>query len=154
LWTQNKEHGSGLADPLDGHLMQLRLRVACLLAVIGGHFAITDLEWNLSRQICEHSHRIRTQLLAALGDVALERARALGREDIAREEVRDEAWLAKRGRRLAAWLRNRPDGASRKELKLRLNQLERPRFGEVVDYAIARGWIIQREGRFFHRGDR
>jgi hypothetical protein len=149
-WTLNKEHGEGLSNPLDGHMMQLQLRVAGLMAVMSARWAVDHQCWDLARQVCEQSRAIRSQLVAAIGDVSMERARALGRQDVIRDEIRDDAWLTKRSKRVQAYLQMLGDaGASMKEIKSRLDQHERLRRDEIIAYAIARGWVIHRGERFF-----
>jgi hypothetical protein len=152
-WLDNNLHGSGLADDYDAHLYNNQLRVAAICALAGGKTGIGELEWELSRQIIDVSRRIRSSLVSALGDLAKERARALGRDDVVREEVREDAWLAKRARRITAFVKKR-GGASMKEIKSdALDSSERLRRNEIVAYAVARGWLAVDDGRVIHRGE-
>ncbi len=78
-------------DPLDGHRLLLREKVAAALAILHGGAAITDQWWELAGLILHVSDVTRARCAAALADKATAEHRARGRLDVAREDGAREA---------------------------------------------------------------
>jgi hypothetical protein len=58
--------GSDDVDPLDGHLMLTRLKVAFALAVLHGHATIEEREWKIAGELIDVSVRVRAQMRTAV----------------------------------------------------------------------------------------
>ncbi len=62
------EIGSPAVDPLDGHLMLLRLKVAFALAVLDERRDIIEDDWRIARQLIEVSNRVRAEMKQVVHD--------------------------------------------------------------------------------------
>ncbi|GAB4582180.1 hypothetical protein [Nocardia sp. IFM 10818] len=63
-------------DPLDGHRLLLRLKIAAALAILESRQKITDDDWKLARRVQNHSDRVRAGVVAATDEAARKRAAA------------------------------------------------------------------------------
>ena len=150
-WTRDKDHGPGGVDPLDGHQMLLQLRTAALMALLDGRGAIDNQDWELSAHLVEYSRQIRTALVMSLHDVSQSASRARISEAVSTADALDDRWVRYRAVRLARHVHALEEPCSRKDLRKRLAGFEKPRFEEILDYAIAQGWIVRRN-ELFERG--
>lgn len=89
-------------DPLDGHRLLTREKVAAALALLHGEFGITPEWWALSGLVMVRSDATRAYCSAALSAKAEQESRARGHLDAAREsgarEARSRAALGPAGR--------------------------------------------------------
>lgn len=92
LWTQSK-HGEDAPSHLDGHMMNLRLRNAAILALMDGRGVMNEADWELASQIEHTSRNIRSKMVAALGDLSKARAQALGAQDALRKISEGDIYL-------------------------------------------------------------
>lgn len=88
--------GQGLGDPLDGHLLFVRLKVAFGLALIDGRKEVRDDDWELAATVIDVSNATRQMCLDALAREAakVNRQRAINRgefEDIAAAKAAEKA---------------------------------------------------------------
>ena len=149
VWSRDKDHGAGIDDPLDGHQMNLSLRVAGVLALMDGRGAISPSDWETSSQVVDNSRRVRQSLILSLGEKERLKVQARIDEAIATADALDSRGIRKQAARISAWAAKFPDGVSMKEIKGRLDQRERQRRDDIVEYAIRLGWVIHRDGRYF-----
>lgn len=78
-------------DPLDGHRLLTREKVAAALALLHGEFAITPDWWKLSGLVMARSDATRAHCAATLAAKAEDQSRARGRLDAVRESGAREA---------------------------------------------------------------
>lgn len=150
VWSLNKDHGSGISDPLDGHQMNLQLRIAGLLALMDGRGALDEEDWAMSSTIYNASRAVRTSLITSMDWASQERTKARVLEAVTTADAIDDRWLDKRAQRISRWVAGFTDrGVSLKDIKARLDSTERPRRNEIVEYAMGRGWVIHRDGQYF-----
>ena len=152
LWTQNKDHGDGIDDPLDAHQMNLTKRTACILALAHGKRAPSEQFWLMASHVYETSRRIRRLLFASLGEASLERRRARISEAVDTAQAVDDRWVRTRAARIARHLHNNPEGNTLKDIKKRLAGDEKPRVHEMLGYATASDWVIHKDDRYFPGG--
>jgi hypothetical protein len=62
------EIGSSDVDPLDGHLMLVRLKVAFGLALLDGRPDIREDDWRIAGQLIELSNRVRAEMWDVIAD--------------------------------------------------------------------------------------
>jgi Bifunctional DNA primase/polymerase, N-terminal len=149
LWTRDKTV-DGLTNPLDGHRMNLRLRVAAILALADERFALSEADWDLALSVERTSRSTRGRLVQSLGDISLEQARQRGRLDAVRQEASADLWMEKRAARLYARLTLANDGLSKKECAQVLRGGdERKQLTAILDYMVSQQWVDHRDGRWF-----
>jgi hypothetical protein len=153
ILIQHRGRIAGEGESLDGHKGNLKLRTAALLALASGSVVVGNDSWNLAGQIETASRSVRRMLVASIGNIKQETARAAGELDAVRIEGRDSRWARGKAERLARWMSeatpSADDGFARKELKARFNTGERKRLDEIIDCARSFGWVIHRDGRYF-----
>lgn len=81
----------GQGDPLDGHLLLTREKVATALALLHGQPVVTDMWWTIAGHLMDLSRTQRDKCLAALDRAKAAEQRARGRGDAAREWGRTAA---------------------------------------------------------------
>jgi hypothetical protein len=154
VWDYDRMVNGG--DVIDGHLMLLRARNTCLLALMDHSAQPLEHHWQLAGELEKHSICTRNRVLAGIRQVSTEHARAAGRMDMVRETARHDAWLEDRAQRLASFVR----GASQqpvpwRRVRDRFNNDDRKQLDAIVTYATERGWVALDtvEGkRWFKRG--
>jgi len=153
LWTRNKDHGPGGVDPLDGHMMLLRLRTAALLALLDGRGALNDEDWSLSAQLVDYSRQIRNSLVQSLQDISQSASRARIYEAVSTAEALEDRWVRTRAARVARFVHSQEEPSSMKDIRKRLASDEKRRIDEILDYATSRGWVIHRVEGLFEGGE-
>jgi len=139
-WDYARSTVGGLA--IDGHRMLLRLRLACLLALMDRFAQPEPLHWQLASEIEAHSLCTRSRVLAGVSEVAVRNARAAGRMDAIRENERHLSWIEERAISLAKAVHDEPLTA--RQVKDRFRKEKRQLIPEVVQYAIERDWVVYR----------
>lgn len=133
------------ADPLDGHKMLTRLKVAAALAILAGRVNVTEQDWALGATVIRVSDRTRTGVVQAAADRAREtvRARAEARATEA-GIIEDRADLRDRERIRGAVLRclERRGTVSRKDLRNTLKSTLRDRFDVALADLLDDGSIV------------
>jgi hypothetical protein len=140
-YLRNTEGG----DVIDGHRMLLRMRTACVLALMDRHAQVDLVHWELAGEIERHSLAMRSSLLAGISRSVEERAHAAGRIDAVREQGRLSATHERLAQRLARGLArvtkvDSEQGVPRKQWRGFFAANERDGLTAIVDIAIARGW--------------
>lgn len=80
--------GEAGIDPLDGHPMLCRLKVAVGLALLAQHDAVTEDDWSLAGEVLTVSNRTRASVQAELTAKARTNRVAKALEDAAGEEAK------------------------------------------------------------------
>ncbi|MGP5481463.1 hypothetical protein ACTXMZ_00595 [Brachybacterium alimentarium] len=135
----------GDADPLDGHAMQTRLKVAAALAVLDGRQSVSRDDWRLAGFVMVKSDESRAVCVAALANLERQRARTQGQADAERADARALHQRAKGIDRIAALIVQHvtatPDGITEGELNRRLASRDRPFLAEAIGRAMDAGQI-------------
>ncbi|MBF5081384.1 bifunctional DNA primase/polymerase [Quadrisphaera sp. INWT6] len=125
----------GEGDPLDGHALFCRLKVAAALALLEEREIVTDEDWRLADVVMRVSHLTRAGVAAHLRSQSERANVARGKAEGARAAVAAEAvadHTAQRvGRVLVRHLRNHGE-QSRNDLRKRLPGRDRPHYDEAL----------------------
>lgn len=125
-------------DPLDGHLMLTRLKVAAALMALDGRTVVGAEDWSLAGYIMDVSNYTREQCRRTLIEQtrSANTARALAAAD--REEIVSDRKLQRCKEAIVRWL-NRADGqpVSRRELTQKIKHDLRQYFDTAVAELVA-----------------
>jgi hypothetical protein len=140
LWDYDRMVNGG--DVIDGHLMLLRARNTCLLALLDRQPQPLETHWQLAAELEKHSISTRNRVLAGIRQVSTEHARAAGRMDMVRETARHDAWIEDRAQRLAHFVHGTAtQPVAWRRIKDRFNASDRKQLDQIVTYAIERNWV-------------
>ncbi|MGO1284666.1 MAG: hypothetical protein ACTHWV_09870 [Brachybacterium sp.] len=138
----------GDADPLDGHAMQTRLKVAAALGVLDGRQSVSRDDWRLAGYVMLKSDESRAVCVSALDDIERQRARTQGLADAERADARVTARETLREKsldRIASLIvkhaRANPDGITEGELNRRLAGRDRSSLSEAIGRAMDAGQL-------------
>ena len=133
----------GNGDPLDGHLMLTRLKVAAALAVLDGRTAVNRDDWRLSSYVMQRSKQSRDECVAALKSVETAKARERGQLDEERAQAREHRKLD----RVANWIVEKveanPRGVTEGWLRRNMAGRDRDSFEAALGAAISSGRVEQ-----------
>jgi hypothetical protein len=91
-------------DPMDSHLLLNRAKTAVALMSMDGRTKLTDLDWDLSEIVVQHSKRTREKVLAALNEVRgqkiLDQGRSAGIKNSLASETEETHLLKNTARRI------------------------------------------------------
>ena len=139
----------GQGDPLNGHGLLARLKVAAALGLLNGHLKVTDDDWALARTVVTVSDQTRALVAAALSRAAADRNRARGEDEAERavivEERAAEAAIKRACGVIMRKLHKARDWVSRADLRSHLGR-ERHHFGAAIERLLNAGQIETREG--------
>lgn len=141
--------GDSSVDPLDGHLILTRLKVAFGLALLDGHADVTEDDWRVAGQLVEVSNGVRQKLRQQLADRRKRDNRARAHADADRREILDERQADSRQRRIEnALLRklSRGDGSgwlAASELRRSLAAELRPDFDPIIETLVELGKVAK-----------
>lgn len=144
LWTKEKTV-HGLTNPLDGHRMNLRLRVASIFALMEGRFDIDVSDWGLALAVERTSRAIRSRLVQSLGDLSLQQARQRGRLDAMRQEASNEMFLESAALSLAKKVARSKHPVTKRQAKDHLRSFHRRYhvdYLSAIETALSRQWVI------------
>jgi hypothetical protein len=101
--------GNEEVDPLDGHLLLCRLKVAAALMLLGGRSVLSEDDWRLAQEIMRVSASTRTRAKAAIAARKKSANRARAHDDAERaaiiDETREQAEVKRTRRRVLERLR-------------------------------------------------
>ena len=91
-----RDRNAGKGDPLDGHALLTRERIAAALGLLHGHYEITEQDWTLAGTAIAVSDATRASVVAALKEKKREANRVRGeaegdRHIIIEEKISDAA---------------------------------------------------------------
>lgn len=96
------DRSTGAEDPLDGHALLVRLKVAAALAVLAGRKSVDAADWELARHVMLVSDATRAQLQEQLAVTRAAVSERLGKAEGVRAAAADESRADLNYRRVAA----------------------------------------------------
>ncbi|EFL01616.1 conserved hypothetical protein [Streptomyces sp. SPB78] len=145
-------------NPLDSQAPVMRVKLASLLAILGGRRHVTPEDWGLARVLWEASCATRDAVLAysAAQRRAEQEKRTVARiEEEVRvdhakqlaDEKRTQRTVERLALRISAYVHaNGPQ--MRKALRGKVAGREKKQLPDAYDYAVLREWLIEVDGRF------
>lgn len=134
---------SGDVDPLDGHKMLTRLKVAAGLMLLDERCdAITDEDWLLAGALITVSDRIRATLANASRDALRQANRAKAHAVAERDEVVSERKLTRTKEAVIRWL-ERHDELPTNEIRSKLKADCRDYLGAALAELVESGQVIE-----------
>ncbi|WP_137725730.1 hypothetical protein [Prescottella subtropica] len=141
----------GDVDPLDGHRMLTRLKVAAGLMILDGRSIVSDEDWSLAGVVIRESDRTRAGIERALTERAREtnRARAEAKADEA-DIIADRADQRLHDRARAAVVRRLERGgpASRKLVRDSMRSELKRHLDAALTELIVEGIVAEQPGRY------
>lgn len=134
-----RQRGNG--DPLDGHALLTRCKVAALLAIMHQRFEVTLWDWKLSGQIMQVSDAARASLRQQEAEIRAAELRERGRNDALRHEGRDDYQLESVKNSVVTVLNKRRGSASGSDVN---SAMGKPHRRKLLPQAIAE---LLEEGR-------
>ncbi|USC18467.1 hypothetical protein KZJ41_28245 (plasmid) [Rhodococcus sp. 11-3] len=132
-------------DPLDGHRMLSRLKVAAALAILDGRSVVADDDWALSGIVMAKSDQTRAGIERTLAEQTRKANRARAEMDAERAVITDEAKaageVARVRKQVLAKLDRAPGGMARGELVRGLKAGLRGHLDDVLAELLAAGQI-------------
>lgn len=138
---ERRRRARGEGDPLDGHRLLCRERVAAALGLLNGHYGITDDDWALSEHVMAISDATRTAVTHALDAARQAANRGKALDEAERDEIKEDRQDQRVARRIADILRRNDDWMNHNDLRKRLNIRDRPAFESAVTNLIVAGQI-------------
>jgi len=140
------EIGSDQVDPLDGHLMLLRLKVAFAMAVLDGRRDIAEDDWRIAGQLIEVSNRVRAEMRDVVRDRQKRANSARAHAQAERQTIIDDRLSEERQQRVAGAIQRklqRVGQATRRELLKSCTLAIRGDFDPVFDALLDSGVIVR-----------
>jgi hypothetical protein len=129
----------GEGDPLDGHALLTRERIAAALGLLHGHYGITDEDWTLAGTLTAVSDATRAGVVATLEAKTRTVNVARAHAEADRDEVKEDRQDQRVARRLLAILRREGDWVNGADLRRRLTSRDRVALESAVANLIAAG---------------
>lgn len=130
----------GDADPLDGHALLARLKVAQLLTVLCGRRRMALEDWHRAGHVMAVSDRVRESAREALRVQAERSQESRGRMDAIRSGAADELTTERAVRRVAQVIRRHATGdLSRSQLRKKLPARDRGYFDAALERLTSTG---------------
>lgn len=139
------EIGSDTVDPLDSHLMLLRLKVAFGLAVLEERRDITEDDWRIAGQLLEVSNRVRAEMAKVVRDRSRRENSARAHALADRQVIIDDRLSEDRQQRVSGAIQRklqRVGQATRRELFKSCTKAIRDDFDPVFDSLLDSGVIV------------
>ncbi len=130
-------------DPLDGHALLTRLKVACGLMVLAGRSEVTEDDWDLARRVMQVSRATRASIRQAADQQRRQERIAKAADAAAQDEYLSDSKL----KRAKAAIARRLDQLHRDEVIAR-NDLRRVLRDELRNYFDAASWNLSRRALF------
>jgi hypothetical protein len=128
-------HGDLDADPLGGHALLARLKVATALMVLDGHNQISDDDWTLAGRIMAVSNATRAHTQRAIADKARRARHTLAEAAAEHDDIVSDRKLTRCKQAILRWLAKPPKGqqhVARNELRRKLRHDLRPYFDAAI----------------------
>lgn len=132
-------HGEPGIDPLDGHALLTRLKVACGLMVLAGHSDVSEEDWDLARRIMFVSKLARDGIQRAAEQQRRMQQIAKAVDATQHDEYLSDSKVRRAKRGLLRWLEKLPEGESishsilRRKLKANVRDEFDPAIAELID---------------------
>jgi hypothetical protein len=135
-------------DPLDGHLMLTRLKVAFALAVLHSRTAVGENEWKIARDLVDMSIRVRDQMRVAVDNARRRQNSAKAHDQAEREAIIAERLSNEAQRRVVKAVCSklrRVGRATRKDLRVACAAVIRGEFDAVFEMLVDQQIIAKLE---------
>ena len=133
-----KLRGDDDIDPLDGHTMLTRARIAAGLMVLDGRmYEVTSEDWQLAGVLMAESNRVRQRIATIIAESSRKANRAKAHAAAERDEVLAEKKVQRAANGIVARLERAGRVMSQSELRKALRSDLRPEFQPAVDALIA-----------------
>lgn len=133
---------AGTGDPLDGHALLTRERLAAALGILNGRYGVDEEDWQLAGHLMRVSDATRTHVAEVLADRDRQTNRQRGEREAERSVIVKEAVTEAALQRVAQGIgRHLPATGtiSRKELRHKFSSDDRGYFDEAAARAAAAG---------------
>ncbi|MGX6511279.1 hypothetical protein [Rhodococcus sp. SJ-2] len=140
--------GSQDVDPLDGHLMLTRLKIAFALAVLSQRKEIDESDWKLAGELTDMSQRVRSDIKLLLAEKHRRENAAKAHDQADREEIVRERLTEKTHARVLNAIENklrRVEIATRGDLERACRKDIRDEFDYVFETLLEAGFIVESE---------
>lgn len=139
--TERRRRARGEGDPLDGHRLLCRERVAAALGLLNGHYGITEDDWALSEHVMAVSDATRDAVAKRLQADKRAANRSRAHEEEEREETKDDLQLQRVAQRLLARLRRTTDWVTEGELRRHITSRDRNVLEAALEGLVAVGEV-------------
>ncbi|MBM7278280.1 hypothetical protein JTZ10_10950 [Gordonia rubripertincta] len=137
-----KLHGDPDIDPLDGHALMTRAKIAAGLMVLDGRmYEVSTEDWQLAGVLMRESDRTRERIVAALSEAARRSNRAKAHAVAERDDVVAEKRVSRAANGIVTRLQRAGRVLSHSELRKALRSDLRPEFQPAIDSLLATGAI-------------
>ena len=139
-----RDRRDGTGDPLDGHALLTRERLAAALGILNGRYGVTDEDWQLAGHLMDISAATRSQVVERLAEKKGQANRQRGEYEAERSVIVTEAVEDAAAKRVARSLvRHLADAGSMSHSELRRKTAKRDRiyFDNAVDRLLDAGQI-------------
>jgi hypothetical protein len=144
----------GEGDPLDGHALLTRERIAAALGLLNGHWGINDQDWTLAGTLMAISDTTRAGVVATLQAKARTVNVARAHQEADRDEVKEDRQDQRVARRLLDYLRRQGDWVNGAELRRNgVTSRDRPAFESAIAKLVGAG-VVQAEATTGPQGQR
>ena len=143
------EIGSPDVDPLDGHLMLVRLKVAFGLALLEGRGDISEDDWRIAGQLIDMSNRVRADMRRVVADRHRRTNTARAYDQADREAIIAEKLSEKTQQRVVNAITrklSRVGAATRRNLQRACDSLIARDFPAVFDLMVDQGLLVAEGG--------
>jgi hypothetical protein len=139
-----RDRRDGQGDPLDGHALLTRERLAAALGILDSRYEVNDEDWQLAGHLMAVSNTTRDDVVEALAARQREANRQRGKAEAERSLIVTEAVEEAAAQRVArSIIRHLPDTETvpRHELRKRLASRDRHYFDDAIERLLAAGQI-------------
>jgi hypothetical protein len=144
----------GEGDPLDGHALLTRERIAAALGLLNGHWGINDQDWTLAGTFMAISDTTRAGVVATLQAKARTVNVARAHQEADRDEVKEDRQDQRVARRLLDYLRRQGDWINGAELRRNgVTSRDRSAFESAIAKLVGAG-VVQAEATTGPQGQR
>lgn len=157
-WNNGPARGAYRLADLDGHILVMHCKLACLFAILDGRTKVTMEDWDLAAMLWETSCGVRDALVEWGADDERKKHEQRADAYVEREEraqlVRTQ--VPAKVARVAAWIARHvhADGATaRYVLKKRAASRDLKFWDAAEDHAVEQGWVVMDEDRVFTAGE-
>jgi hypothetical protein len=134
-------------DPLDGHAMLTRLKIAAALMILGGRAVVTADDWELAGKVMRCSQRTRERVEEVLAERRRKINRAKARDTADRNEVVADSRLQRAADTIIRRL-EREQPLQRAVLRRALRSDQRAEFDAAVAQLMAQGLVVTGDDGF------
>lgn len=142
-----KMRGDADVDPLDGHALLTRAKVAAAFMILDGrHGAVSEEDWTLAGHIMATSNRTRARVEAACRDVRKRMNKARALETAERDELIADRQLQRARDAVVRWLgRDHDTELSSSDLRRRARSDWRDQVAPAIAELVDEGVVVARQ---------